>query len=1489
MGSCALALLIGQAAYGAFEESGRLLFLDSFDTPRLGNGTGATTPTGDGRQGGGVPGVVSGKAELVPGKKGTALALSGDSRVTYEPFTTVHLLGGEAAFWIKLNYDPNVKNEKTRGDLRNQLFLTCVAPEWSRVVVYTCLKDVCVGVWQPDGNLTQSLAVPQEWHQDEWRHLKLSWGNALEIWVDGEKRKSVPWDGLFGPVQVDPEKLRLCIGCWTTGTMDSEFTIDELAVFGPRLGNLGCRPRVSVPLLDGEPAMTGTLEDPFWQKAGQVTGFVGLAKRELDPDQPAVLMAYTTAGLYVGAKVPLPGGRRPQAMLASHDAAVESEDAIEIFLQPSPASPACVQLLASAIGTRADYRHSDKGEVDKGYNPDWRVATGGKEGEWTIEVFVPFTALGLPGPPKSGDVWGANFAVDSAGGVGLARTWAFTDANFVQPRTFGELLFTGSARAVREESFAEFGAGNPAIRLKVLGGLTPAVTARAEFFDSTGKSVRDVQFRMSDGPAAVIGAQSLPAGVYTARLSAADEAGTQYLRQNVLFRAVNPFALTVENYPYAGVAEAAATVATLGDRLGKVVVQLFVPGEQALATQTAGPVVGGRAVARLNTADLAPGDYVIHAAAMDAQGETLATAKQALRIFPQPAWWKNDLGRDHSVPPPWTPVKATDQGFAVWGRDYQFGNGAFPRQIVNQGTPMFTAAPRFLLRARGEQGDLVAAVRQPPGPGFPDQVELQAATTVGGVTVRAKGTLEFDGMYRLDLDLSPGGTDTIQSLALELPLPRELARFLLTSNGWSCSIAEIQGPYKAQFAPYFWLGNDDMGLAVFTESDQYWSPRDGTAMEIIPSADTALLRFSIIRAPRALKRPVSYSFGLMASPVRPILDGDPFVWFLYGGAPEVSFPESLTYPAQGLFDPGEGTVEFWARRNTAGDGTVEVFNVIPADAKIGVIRCLASSALHVDVNDQRLLTAKASLDATDFAHVALVWDATAVALYVNGQCSGSAEPTGAFRAVLAGAGESGGELRFGDRSDTVSCPAVDVDDIRVSGTARYQGNAIAVPGGPLTKDADTRLLDPLDETFVPDGEDGLTAAGGCPSIGCRFIAGKFGRALQIRIGPTRSAQELIKGLGATFGLAWSWHADATGVGMSAEKSWPPTMFAGVDPGLKPRVDLFHSYGLQILPYVGYPAIGGPSPLVDQFGDEWAVKPRSTMPYPPPPGHYMLNCDLTARGVADYVAAGALWLMQDHQVDGVYTDGSACVRPSENLYAGAGYVEGNGALRPTTPIFGVREGMKRLYRVVKSRKPDGIVCNHMSFNLLLPTLSFSDIHFTGEHEDYDHPLTVRLRFSSRPWGLQQTTLVDVQRYTPWHTQLALLVGTSILETGYPAAGDRMRKWTNLRNAYQAFGYRSAEWVPYFKNLGTYYADDDAKSPVSLYYHRGRDALLIVGNTEAQPRTASVQVHLKAFGLENAALRARNALTEVPIALTPDGRLSVPVRARSFTLVALERQP
>ena len=110
--------------------------------------------------------------------------------------------------------------------------------------------------------------------------------------------------------------------------------------------------------------------------------------------------------------------------------------------------------------------------------------------------------------------------------------------------------------------------------------------------------------------------------------------------------------------------------------------------------------------------------------------------------------------------------------------------------------------------------------------------------------------------------------------------------------------------------------------------------------------------------------------------------------------------------------------------------------------------------------------------------------------------------------------------------------------------------------------------------------------------------------------------------------------------------------------------------------------------------------------------------------------------------------------------------------------------------------------------------------------------------------------------------------------------------NFRKAYLAFGYKKRQWMPYFRNRGTYWTAGDPKTQVSLYYHFGKDAFLIVGNTNAQTKPVTVQLRLKAFGLEGAALHARNALTQVPVALQKEGSLSVLVRGKSFVLVAVE---
>jgi hypothetical protein len=38
------------------------------------------------------------------------------------------------------------------------------------------------------------------------------------------------------------------------------------------------------------------------------------------------------------------------------------------------------------------------------------------------------------------------------------------------------------------------------------------------------------------------------------------------------------------------------------------------------------------------------------------------------------------------------------------------------------------------------------------------------------------------------------------------------------------------GPWSSAFMPQVWVGNDDLGLAWFAESDQYWAPKDDEAI-----------------------------------------------------------------------------------------------------------------------------------------------------------------------------------------------------------------------------------------------------------------------------------------------------------------------------------------------------------------------------------------------------------------------------------------------------------------------------------------------------------------------------------------------------------------------------------------------------------------------------------------------------------------------------------
>jgi len=352
----------------------------------------------------------------------------------------------------------------------------------------------------------------------------------------------------------------------------------------------------------------------------------------------------------------------------------------------------------------------------------------------------------------------------------------------------------------------------------------------------------------------------------------------------------------------------------------------------------------------------------------------------------------------------------------------------------------------------------------------------------------------------------------------------------------------------------------------------------------------------------------------------------------------------------------------------------------------------------------------------------------------------------------------------------------------------------------------------------------------------------------------------------------------------------PVLFAETVPGLKEEVSAYHRHGIKIIPYAAYPAIGAPSPLVDQFGDEWGIRPVSTLPWSfpgAPEGYHLYNCCVQAKGFADYLVSGAAWLMDSFGFDGIYTDGLTHVYACQNEAHGCGYRDDDGNLHSTWPIFAARETIKRLYRIIKQRKPDGFLVNHASFDYVLPTLAFSDILYTGEHEDYENLLTARVRFNSEPWGIYVTTLGSSEHiYSSLHTMTSLLHGVSIWGSGLLGRNDFGRKEHRLRQAYKSFHTSSAEWIPYWKGENNFYKVDPPMIKASLYYHAGKNALIIVGNYDKEEKDVSLSLDLAKLGLRGRKLTAVNVMTETPISISSSGGLLLHVCGKSFVLVRVE---
>jgi hypothetical protein len=346
--------------------------------------------------------------------------------------------------------------------------------------------------------------------------------------------------------------------------------------------------------------------------------------------------------------------------------------------------------------------------------------------------------------------------------------------------------------------------------------------------------------------------------------------------------------------------------------------------------------------------------------------------------------------------------------------------------------------------------------------------------------------------------------------------------------------------------------------------------------------------------------------------------------------------------------------------------------------------------------------------------------------------------------------------------------------------------------------------------------------------------------------------------------------------------------------LRTLVQACHERGIRLLVYLGF-LLSDLAPEWPAFGEECVIEPRHAYdPYDYPPQPHQRAYTVCYQSVwQDALAHGIARLMDEYDVDGVYLDGTANPPPCQNRRHGCGYVRPDGSLGTTYPLWATREMMRRIYTIVKTRKPAGLVNVHQSTCMTIPTLAWATSYWDGEQFGSLEPGpfaletipldAFRTEFMGHQWGVPAEFLCYDRPYTYEQACAFTLLHDVLVRAN--GLGPHLELESKLWQLSDEFGRKEAEWWPYWRNHDTVTVTPEG-ALASLYRHPTNGVLAVVSNLSRQAADVSVRLDLARLGLQGAA-RARDTLEGYELSLA-EGDFSLSLKSLEWRLVWVQGQ-